>query len=167
MKEAIKKEINETFNELDKMLFSFSNEQLNIIPFEGSWTAGQVAEHIIKSLTGLNGFLNGPTEATNRNADEKVKALKDLFLNFDIKMKSPDFILPGNTTYTGEELLKTITKLKNEMLQAADLDLSLICNSFELPTFGKMTRLEWINFYIVHTERHTQQLKNIFRTLKK
>ena len=166
MKETVKKEINETFNELDNILFSFTDEQLNTVPFEGSWTAGQVAEHIIKALKGSSRLLNGPTEDVVRKPDEKIKATRDLFLNFDIKMTSPDFILPDNGTYTKDELLSSINQLKKEMLENTEMDLSKQCTGFELPTFGKFTRLEWLNFYIVHTQRHTHQVKNIFRTLK-
>jgi len=166
MYEAVKKEITETFNELDNILFSFSNAQLNTIPFEGSWTAGQVADHIIRSLSGLEKIINGPVGPANRAADEKVAAIRDLFLNFGIKMKSPDFIMPGAGPYEKENQLTIIGQLKEKMLAAVGQDLDLLCIAAEFPTFGLLTRKEWLNFYLVHTERHTQQVKNIFKAIK-
>jgi hypothetical protein len=166
MEETLLKEIKTTFNELNDIIFAFDEERLNVVPFEGSWTAAQVAEHIIKSLSGLKDLLNGPTEKADRQPDEKVKAVRDLFLNFTIKMKSPEFILPGNSPHTKDELSTSLKNLEQDMIGALELDLTQVCTAFELPTFGKFTRLEWINFYLVHTERHTQQLKNIFRSLK-
>jgi hypothetical protein len=166
MNTELQKNITDTFNELDNIIFAFNGTQLNSVPFEGSWTAGQVADHIIKSLGGISRLLNGPTEKTERDPGEKIKALEDLFLNFDIKMKSPDFILPGDGIQEKEATLQRIGELKNEMLEANKLDLSLLCLGAEFPGFGKMTRLEWMHFFLVHTQRHTHQLKNIFRTLK-
>ncbi len=45
----IHKEIDETFAELQRLISSFDQEQINIVPFEGSWTAGQLAQHVIIS----------------------------------------------------------------------------------------------------------------------
>ncbi|HEV7781940.1 MAG TPA: DinB family protein [Chitinophagaceae bacterium] len=166
MKTGLGKNINDTFNELDNILFSFSEEQLNETPFEGSWTGGQVTEHIIKSLGGISRLMNGPVEDAGRDPGEKIKALEDLFLNFNIKMRSPDFILPEAIHHKKNDLLKVLADLKKEMLDASKLDLSLLCTGAEFPTFGHLTRMEWLHFFLVHTQRHTQQLKNIFHTLK-
>ena len=46
MKETPIQEFEETTFDLGKVLSSFSQEEFNKIPFEGSWTAGQVAEHL-------------------------------------------------------------------------------------------------------------------------
>jgi hypothetical protein len=166
MKTGLEKNITDTFNELDNILFAFNGEQLNLSPFEGSWTAGQVAEHIIKSLAGISFFMNGPVEEPGRDPGEKIKALEDLFLNLTIKMKSPDFILPEADYHDKEEILNKLENLKIEMLAAAKLDLTQLCKAGEFPTFGYLTRLEWIHFFLAHTQRHTQQLKNIFYTIK-
>ncbi len=166
MKEGIDKKINDTFNELGNILFSFSEEQLNLVPFKGSWTGGQVTEHIIKSLTGMTAFLGSPVEEPGRDPGEKIKALEDLFLNFNIRMQSPEFILPGSTNHKKEELLSTLENLREEMLSVLRTDLSLLCTAFEFPSFGFLTRLEWLHFWLAHTQRHTKQLKNIFHTLK-
>ena len=32
--------------ELLQLFSSFNQEQINVVPFEGSWTAGQLAEHL-------------------------------------------------------------------------------------------------------------------------
>jgi len=167
MKEALVQNIGTTFSELEKTVSSFPEEQINVIPFENSWTAGQVAEHIVKALGGAARTLNGKTEISDRDPGEKIKAINDLFLDFTTKMKSPDFILPGNESHTKNELLPAIDKLKKEILGLTDLDLSVLCLGFELPGFGKFTRLEWIHFFLAHTQRHTHQLKNIYSILNK
>jgi hypothetical protein len=45
------------------------------------------------------------------------------------------------------------------------LDLTSTCLGFELPGFGKFTRLEWGNFILYHTQRHMHQMKNILRKI--
>jgi hypothetical protein len=167
MKTALVKNTRDTFSELDNILFAFSEEQLNTVPFKDSWTAGQVAEHTISALSGLPRLMGSPAETTDRDPAEKIKGIEDLFMNFNIKMQSPDFILPSAGPHQKESLLRSVEGSKKAMEEALEKDLTLGCNGVELPGFGKLTRLEWIHFFLAHTQRHTQQLKNIFQTFKK
>src|SRR5260221_2691509 len=84
-------------------LARFSEEQLNIVPFEGSWTGGQVAEHLLKSA-GVADVVFGHTAPTSRPPDEKVPMLR-IFLDFSIKMKSPDFIIPSDGFHPKKPLI--------------------------------------------------------------
>jgi hypothetical protein len=45
------------------------------------------------------------------------------------------------------------------------LDLTSTCLEFELPGFGKFTRMEWGNFILYHSQRHIHQMKNIMRKI--
>jgi len=58
-KEKIAKEMEETMTDLSALLSSFSQEEINRPPFEGSWTAGQVARHLILSNSGFLEVLQG------------------------------------------------------------------------------------------------------------
>ena len=51
--QELQSDVNKTFTELAEIISSFNEDQINLIPFEGSWTAGQVGEHIILSLSDL------------------------------------------------------------------------------------------------------------------
>src|SRR6266480_647100 len=90
-KELIK-QFDETESELLKVVSSFSEEQLNAVPFKGSWTAGQVTEHLLKSKSGIPKLFSGATKPTEREPDEKVDIIKSIFLDFNSKFKSPDFV---------------------------------------------------------------------------
>ncbi len=151
--------------QLQDVLSSFTTEQLNTVPFEGSWTAAQVAEHIEKSVH--PGILYGNVE--NRAPQEdKLKGIREVFLNYDIKMKSPDFILPSDKSHTKEELLADVDSRWEQLKEAAQtLDLSATCVDFEIPGIGYLTRYELIGFYVVHTTRHLHQLKNIHAYFEK
>ena len=156
-----------TTKELIESLSSFSEEQINISPADGSWTAGQVAEHVLKSESGLSKFLNGKTEPTNRRPDEKNDLIESIFLDFSTKMKSPDFIIPSDGPHNKEVLLQNMTNnRKNLIALVRNLDLSPTCYDFALPGMGEFTRLEWLCFIISHSTRHIRQLKNIKATIR-
>jgi S-ribosylhomocysteine lyase LuxS involved in autoinducer biosynthesis len=162
MSKPIYDELKNTGKELQQVLSSFTQEDINKVPFAGSWTAGQVAEHVLKSADGVLANVKSNTQPTERNPEENVKMLSDAFLNFGIKMKSPDFILPGDKPKDKAELINSLNNTINSLEQAARTeDLSATCTAFEMPTVGPLTRIEWLSFANVHTLRHIHQLKNI------
>lgn len=164
MNEEIKKEFEKTFRLLSEALLQFDNKQFNKAAFEGSWTAGQVSEHLLKS--DLSGLLYGNLEDTDRNPDEKVKKIRDIFLNFDTKMKNPDFNNPGKKSHNLEDMKKSFEKIFSKVQTALNTqDLNKLCSDFQLPNMGKLTGLEWMYFMAYHFQRHTHQIKKIHETL--
>lgn len=161
MSKEILTELKNTTDDLLRILDILSPNELNRIPFEGSWTAGQVGDHLLKSY-GVVETLNGEVKSTNRAPDQKVAGIKAAFLNFNNKMQSPDFIIPTNDVINKEALLNALKHQISLLVSCAKTqDLSLTCLSFSIPELGNMTRLEWIYFVMYHTQRHNRQLKNI------
>jgi hypothetical protein len=155
-----------TFYELNQVLSDFRQEQVNKVPFEGSWTPGQVAEHIIKSLSGFPRILKGNTGITQRRHDEKLVAIDTMFSNYTKKLTSPEFLVPAGSEYKQETLLKSLEEREAEAVKIiGTYDLSATCLDFELPTFGQLTGFEWASFYLIHTQRHIYQLKNIYQRI--
>ncbi len=158
-------QIDKTFNDLLEILSSSDEITLNKIPCSGSWTMAQVGEHLLKSYS-VADTLKGPVEKTERDPEEKVGRIKEVFLNFDVKFKSPEFILPSDGLIIKDELLNSLTKRCDQIKHIAqEMDLTETCTGFDLPGLGRFTRLEWINFFLAHTQRHIHQLKNISQTL--
>ncbi|HEY3249903.1 MAG TPA: DinB family protein [Ignavibacteria bacterium] len=157
-------DLEKTAEELLHTFSSFNKELINQVPFERSWTAGQVGEHLLKS--NVMGVLFGKVKKTERNPAEKIEPISDVFLNFNFKMTNPDFNTPTQTEHNRENVLSSLQKMEQKIIEASKtLDLSETCLDFELPGFGELTRLEWIYFSIFHTQRHTHQLKNIFQKI--
>ncbi len=162
MKNELLSELDKNSEELFRLLPSFSHETFNTVPFPGSWTAGQVAKHLSMSETGAAGVLFGNTRPTERPADQQVQDIRNIFLNFDTKMKSPPSIDPRNEEYRQEKLIAAFQASRQKIRQAIEeLDLTETVIDFEFPKLGFLTRLEMINFAIAHSIRHTRQLKNI------
>jgi hypothetical protein len=151
-------------SEFVEMISSFSDEEINEVPFEGSWTAAQVADHVRKSNNGIAQSLQLKGRSAERNATERVKELKAVFLDFELKFRSPQFILPGQTSYIKGELIerlkRSIDRIKQERM---NVDLSEI---IDLTALGTISKTELLHFVVYHTQRHIHQLKNIFTTLK-
>lgn len=161
-KNEIVKELESTVTEFQQLISSFDEQQLNVVPFEGSWTPAQVARHICMANSGLADALNGPVKDTDRAADQSVKEFERIMLDFTTKMNSPAFILPEMKVYDKERLINTLEDIKTDVGKAVtDLDLTKTCLAFELPGLGQVTRLEAVYFMIYHTQRHAHQLKNI------
>jgi hypothetical protein len=158
----------QTFTALIKTVSSFDEEQLNDIPFEGSWTAGQVVQHLILSNSGFIEVMQGPVKEAERKPDQLVETIKKDFLNFDIKMKSPEFVLPLPISYSKPRQLGTLENIKSSLLHLVEtMELDKLCLTFELPGYGFLTRVEAVYFVNYHTQRHTHQLKNIYKHLSK
>ena len=158
----IKGKIAPTFDKLIKTITAFSSDGFNKVPFEGSWTGGQVCEHLRLSTGNLTELLYGNTSETSKSPEEKVPQIADLFLNFETKLQSPDFIYPEMKPYDKAPMIDFFTNAKAKMLKASEeLDLAPTCEDFSLPGFGKMTRVEWMTFVLYHIQRHTMQLERI------
>ena len=164
--EKVQTEVDNAIGKLQEITATFSDEEINTVPFEGSWTAGQLGKHMVMSNSGFAEMLNGPTSETEREPDEKVEQIKGDFQNYSIKMKSPESLVPPNKDYSKQELLASLEKIKTSIKNAVtSLDLTETCKSFELPGYGFLTRLEAIYFVIFHTQRHIHQLGKIRNAL--
>jgi len=158
-------ELEQTVTEFTQTLSLFSREQFNKVPFKDSWTAGQVGRHIQKALEGMPDLLqHGKVKPTEGSPEEKTEMIDADFLNFNIKMKSPDFIKPEDTSFGKDELVQSLNGIAKKTAEAAkDKDLSLTSLAFELPVYGHLTLYEMLHFGKVHTQRHIRQLQKIYQ----
>ena len=158
-------QVDDTAATLLKTISTFNESQLNSIPYEGGWTAGQVADHLFKATQVSMLYQN--TALTNRPPGEKIEMIRAIFLDFTTKFISPDFILPSSDDQEKEEVLKHLRGAWINLHEAVQtLDLSNLCLEPELPVFGQLTRLEWIHFILAHTQRHIHQLNKIQQALQ-
>ena len=167
-KEEISAEINKTITDLLQLLTLFGEKQINVIPFEGSWTAGQLAKHVLMSNLGFIEIINGTFKETQRQPDEMVQKIKTDFLDFSTKGQSADNLKPALIDYSKNELLISFETLKEKINHVIETsDLTKTCTAFELPIYGFLTGWEALHFILYHTQRHIHQLKNILKKIKK
>ncbi len=81
----ISKDVKAAATNLIQIFEPLEEEQINKIPFEGSWTAAQVAEHIIKSNSSIEQSLKSKGKVTERNIDKGIEGLKKDISGFNHK----------------------------------------------------------------------------------
>lgn len=150
-----------TTSELVALVSQFNETQINTIPFRGSWTAAQVAEHITRSNIGIAQSLKIEGRPTYRDTSENVRKLKEQFLNFDVKLHSPKFILPTRDIYHKEIVIADLKRSIEKLSQTRSI--VNLTETLSHPIFGEITRLELFHFVLYHTQRHIHQLREIFR----
>lgn len=167
MSKEIINQLETALEETLELLSAFNEKEMNTVPFEGSWTAAQVCRHLFKSENGMDELLYQPTHPAERNPEEKAGWLKDVFLNFETKMKSPDFIKPEDKHYEKAELEGPLKETKDKMVEAANkVNLAEIAPLPDGHPFKGNTKLEMLHFITYHTMRHNHQLKKIWEKLQ-
>ncbi|MBW4889805.1 DinB family protein [Mucilaginibacter sp. HMF5004] len=168
MEKHIATELTNAGDNFLKALSLFTPEEFNKVPFKDSWTAGQIAEHIYKSIKGVPELLTAKGLPTQRDPEQNVAGIRQMFLDFSTKMKSPDFILPSNDTKDKADLMKKLDENFSSIIAAAKTqDHTLTIKDFEFPGSGPVTRIELLNFISVHTQRHTHQLQKVSEAMVK
>jgi hypothetical protein len=160
MKEQLSKDMSAAFDGFINALDRFSESAFNHPVTEGGWSPGQVADHIFKATKAIP---DKNTIPSDRLYNEKIDAIERQFLNFETKLKSPDFVYPEPGPFDKNQMLLLLQSVKEKhKLRIAERDLTEICVGYELPYIGTMTRYEWFSFIIVHVKRHTYQLNNMY-----
>ena len=154
----LKKELADVYDGFIAELNLVDDSLINIRAHENAWTPGQITDHIIRSTGQVP---DEQVEPAKRPINQHVAQLAAIFLNFETKMQSPDFVLPGDGPFEKKKLIDDLAEIKHGHLALIDSkDLSQLCTTFEFPFIGFLTRLEWIKFITFHTQRHLRQLKN-------
>lgn len=157
----------ETTARLIDSLSLFTEKEINMIPFEGSWTAAQVGEHLLKSGKGIINVFTGKTEATERNPLEQVAMIESIFLDFTKKAQAAKPLWPSEEDKNKKELISALQSMMEQLKStASETDITLTCLDFPFPTLGNFTRYEWMVFVICHTKKHTHQIETIHRSIR-
>jgi hypothetical protein len=164
---SILSEVKQTGIELIETIAAFTEEELNQVPFAGSWTAGQVAEHLLKSESGLPLILRGSSRPTEGSPDENVEEIRNIFLDFSTKMHSPEIILPAAGPKNKEKLISALEAKRRLILElTSTTDLTRTFTTYPFPGMGMLTGREWLCFLVCHTKRHIHQMKNIYSMVR-
>jgi hypothetical protein len=147
---------------LIRTIVLIKQDEINRTPFKGSWTAGQVCEHVNLSVAGMIKTLTAPANVTEREPDRYVKGIKDMFLNFNLKFPAAPAIMPAGNYHDKEMLINMLTDTFKSFIGIVRAeDLTGTFPGAEFPGIGQLTRLEWVYLTIYHTQRHIHQLKDI------
>jgi hypothetical protein len=162
-KTAALDELRQATTEFLQLVRSFDDEVINTIPPRGGWTVAQVAEHVTLSNHGMIEVLRRRAPVANRSIDEGEARLKDIFLNFEKQLQSPDFIRPTREIYEPQIVIGALAASIEDIVSTASMT-----NPDEVAQhaiFGEISKFEIVRFVTFHTQRHSHQLKKIAASL--
>lgn len=164
----LKQRMDENTAELAELAAQFSDADFNQKPDENSWSAAEVVEHLFRSEFGTSRLLTGETKAVDaRDSDAMLSKMRKVVANREAKLKASGPILPTGKEKSKDELIGEFQQNREKVKEVmTGLDLNQLCVTYEHPIFGQLTRLEWLEFNIMHTHRHMAQIKQIQKALK-
>jgi len=163
-KEELLTEVDHTATQLLNLVRAVEESKFNTVPYEGSWTAGQLVRHVSKSTAGIAKALSKKGQSAQREADEKIPVLRDTFMNFSTKLQAPEFIIPEERTYNKQASIEELQHAFEKFItNATGTNVNEIIEGLPM---GTVTKLELIHFIIYHTKRHIHQLEKISKALQ-
>jgi len=156
--------LEKTWKELSDLAQSTPANEFNKVPFTDSWTVAQLITHVTKSNRAIGQGMEMPGKPADRNPESGVPKLKKMFLDFEAKYQSPDFIVPEDILYEKATVIRLLDQSVDTIRQSADRQqLNEIIN---LPIFGEISKVELLHFVLYHTQRHIHQLKHILAAVR-
>ncbi|MBX6353736.1 MAG: DinB family protein [Thermoflavifilum sp.] len=138
------------------------DEELNVQPAPGAWSVAQVLEHILLTdqsvIPVFRRALKEPRPFAGGGADVSAAADRS------VPRKAPDFVRPGDTPKTRDELREALTEARRTLLESAravgDLDhLATLGAVVPHPVFGDISLRQWLEFVSYHERRHIEQAR--------
>lgn len=158
-KDTLYKALTEAFDAFISTISQFDESVVNTVPFTGSWTPAQVVTHILLATDGLP---DGKITQANRPFDSNLSQIRPWWEDLNQKFQSPESLVPDSLPHEKSELITKLKHVKEKDLAIIrEKDLTIICQDFELPGIGYLTRYEWLWFIQMHLKRHQFQLENM------
>ena len=155
--------IEQVTDTLVQLLQSVDQRHFNQKPAPDKWSIAQVADHIRLSNNSIAKALALNGKPVDRNPGERISELKKIFLDFQKKYQSPEFIVPTKDIYDPELLLKELQQsiqLIRERMYEDNLD-ELINH----PAYRDISTIEILHVVLYDTLRPLREIKESVATL--
>ncbi|MEO6902067.1 MAG: DinB family protein [Bacteroidia bacterium] len=159
-------EINAT-HFLDSFLL-LTEEQLHHKPSLNAWSILECAEHVYLANCSVSKIICTPSlpeKVENQSVELFGEGkLNHLLVNKRavLKIPAPDYVVPKGIFKTGHDLKKQFNDVINNIITQLDkTDLTKDTQTIKHFRLGEMTKTDWVNFMIAHTNRHLLQIEEI------
>lgn len=161
-KKKVRQDLTASTQQLLKTLQDFPEAEFNTSPGEGQWSAGQVAEHLLKTEVSTLRMLTQQASPADRDPEHKIDNIREQFLNFKKMFNAFGPIVPDESAKNKQKMIDRLQDNRQRLASLIALeDLTGLVTAFEHPLFGPLTRIEWLYFQIYHSQRHCHQIENI------
>ncbi|KGR77303.1 DinB family protein [Ureibacillus sinduriensis] len=144
---------------------SLTDEQLNEVVAEGSWSIAQVLEHLYIMEEKIVGQIHN---ALNEEEHEEPGTFPlHVVVDRTKKIDAPDYLVPSNNFHTLEELNEKLAASRASLKQIAHLhnEEELSQKTFAHRRFGVLSINQWIALVGYHEQRHIGQIEEIKEAL--
>lgn len=158
--------LKQTQSELTSLVAGLSESQVNFKPDENSWSIAECLEHIAISEKNLIGMIQNGLEGDSDPSKRSEVAMTDdqivgLITSREQKVKTRKEFEPTNSLGDFNGTLKTFKeRRKSNMKFVKSTDADLRNHYLQFP-FGLIDTYQGILFMSGHTQRHTDQIKEI------
>lgn len=152
---------------LKNTVSNLNDDQLNLMPADGTWTIANIVEHVSLvdgGIIRLSAKLLTDAREKGEKSDGAAK-ISEAFLqqaSIPRKLQAPERVHPtGKLTVT--ESLANMDENRQKLEELRPLFESVDCSEFKFPHpyFGDLTAHEWLVLLGGHEERHTKQIEGI------
>jgi len=153
------------------MLKSFSSEEFQKNPKDGSWSYSEVYSHILQvntvSLMAIEKCLHGKQNVTNGSLPFLSRMIL-FFGKFPLRIKAPENIASSVKKISIEDASNALIKLKHR-IEAITPKVSKITSSCKInhPRLGMLNSEQWFRFMEIHNNHHLKQIERIRKSLLK
>lgn len=141
-----------------------TDEQLNKVVEEGTWSIAQVLEHLHLVEEQIVQVVRGGLESEENVVEAKPVHLAAIRGR---KVDAPAHLLPSNayhTLATIKEKLATSREALEQLVNSVSAEV-LTQKSLPNPVFGQLLLKDWVAFIGYHEERHLGQIEDIKKRL--
>ena len=147
-----------------QLIYTFSNftpANFNTKPSADEWSAGEVAEHLLRIELFANDAFRSETAPSDRDPDKLISFLKNRMDDTN-KRKASEITSPTGEQQDLNEMIAQFQTQRQKLAEAIEtMDITEACIGKPHPVLGVMTRMEWAAFVIYHTDRHLRQLQRL------
>ncbi|MCL6267449.1 DinB family protein [Flagellimonas myxillae] len=159
--------LTQTRDQMAKVLKGLSEEQLNFKPWEDAWSIAECVEHLTISENAFGGLIQktiaaGPNPALKDSIKMNDEQLMGIIKDRSNRVKTSEAFEPSGKFGSHDETIKAFMAKRDEhidYMKSTEDDLRNLYNS-DLP-FGTIDGVQLIMFMSGHTERHTNQMKEV------
>ncbi|MEO0471444.1 MAG: DinB family protein [Bacteroidota bacterium] len=165
---TIQADLSQNTADLSQFLEKVDEKAASQKPAPKAWSVVGILEHLLIVERSLAHLFQGKTDPAQRDPEQQIAVIQQAFSRHDRQYDAAKMIFPQGEVQSVREGMERLigVRAKLQALLAED-NLHEVCTDFRHFAFGEMTRVEWIYFCILHTERHMVQMEKAIQAYQK
>lgn len=150
-----------------KSLNEQSKAQAEFKPSEKDWSILECAEHIFLVNKNVSKIIATPPP-TEKSENIKTELFSEQKLNILLvsnrafKVAAPDYVIPNGHFMNVSDAVQNINSIIDKIIFFLNTnDIELEAQLIKHPLLDVMTKVDWIHFMLVHTNRHMLQIEEL------